>query len=182
MAHLVLADVDLSGCLFTGTVHLDQVWLEGACSFDTVPPGTHWRRGCLARFTERRTLAEEHHWRTGQPAAARGWNVAVLGAGSAGPTQLSCSTSSFSASTRLPSSSRPGSASLGVRGMRPYCTLSAIYTTRGAAGERRLPLLAAAEGLLRVVVLVDVFDCVQVWRAGLVTSWLRVASIGVHVA
>ncbi|MFE7076269.1 pentapeptide repeat-containing protein [Streptomyces sp. NPDC057620] len=87
-AHLVLADVDLSGCLFTGTVHLDQVRLEGACSFDTVPSGTRWRRGRPARFTERRTLAEEHHWRARQPAAARGWNVAVLGAGSAGPTQL----------------------------------------------------------------------------------------------
>ncbi|MFF1837992.1 pentapeptide repeat-containing protein [Streptomyces sp. NPDC058231] len=44
-AHLVLADVDLSGCLFTGTVHLDQLRLEGTCSFDKVPPGTHWRRG-----------------------------------------------------------------------------------------------------------------------------------------
>ncbi|MEU9271917.1 hypothetical protein AB0E04_41910 [Streptomyces sp. NPDC048251] len=87
-AHLVLADVDLSGCLFTGTVHLDQLRLEGACSFDTVPPGTHWRRWRPARFTPRRTLAEEHHWRAGQPAAARGWDAAVLGTGSVGPAQL----------------------------------------------------------------------------------------------
>ncbi|MFI9346232.1 pentapeptide repeat-containing protein [Streptomyces sp. NPDC052773] len=87
-AHLVLADVDLSGCLFTGTVHLDQVRLEGDCSFDTVPPGTHWRRWRPARFTPRRTLAEEHHWRAQQPDAVPGWNVAVLGAGRAGPTQL----------------------------------------------------------------------------------------------
>ncbi|CAL9631682.1 pentapeptide repeat-containing protein [Streptomyces sp. enrichment culture] len=87
-AHLVLADVDLSGCLFTGTVHLDQVRLEGACSFDTVPPGTHWRRGRPVRFTERRVLAEEHHWRARRPAAVRGWNAAVLGAGRAGPAQL----------------------------------------------------------------------------------------------
>ncbi|MER6677691.1 pentapeptide repeat-containing protein [Streptomyces sp. NPDC000983] len=85
-AHLVLADVDLSGCLFTGTVHLDQLRLEGACSFDTVPPRTlPWRP---ARFTQRRTLAEEHHWRASQPAADRGWNVAVLGAGRVGPAQL----------------------------------------------------------------------------------------------
>ncbi|WP_244173907.1 pentapeptide repeat-containing protein [Streptomyces recifensis] len=42
-AHLVLADVDLSGCLFTGTVHLDQLRLEGACIFDTVPAAVHWR-------------------------------------------------------------------------------------------------------------------------------------------
>jgi uncharacterized protein YjbI with pentapeptide repeats len=87
-AHLVLADVDLSGCLFTGTVHLDQVRLEGDCCFDTIPPGTHWRRGRPARFTPRRTLAEEHHWRAKQPDAVPGWNVAVLGAGRAGPAQL----------------------------------------------------------------------------------------------
>ncbi|MEU6688306.1 pentapeptide repeat-containing protein [Streptomyces sp. NPDC046832] len=87
-AHLVLADVDLSGCLFTGTVHLDQVRLEGDCSFDTVPPGTRWRRGRPARFTPRRTLAEEHHWRAKQPDMIPGWNVAVLGAGRAGPAQL----------------------------------------------------------------------------------------------
>ncbi|MCG3043347.1 pentapeptide repeat-containing protein [Streptomyces sp. S1A] len=87
-AHLVLADVDLSRCLFTGTVHLDQLRLEGACAFDAVPPGTHRRRGRPVRFTGRRTLAEEHHWRAKQPDAVRGWNVAVLGAGHAGPAQL----------------------------------------------------------------------------------------------
>ncbi|MFE5924113.1 pentapeptide repeat-containing protein [Streptomyces sp. NPDC056468] len=87
-AHLVLADVDLSGCLFTRTVHLDQVRLEGTCSFDEVPPGTHWRRWRPVRFTQRRTLAEEHHWRAGQPTAVRGWNVAVFDAGYVGPAQL----------------------------------------------------------------------------------------------
>ncbi|MFE7394534.1 pentapeptide repeat-containing protein [Streptomyces sp. NPDC057582] len=87
-AHLVLADVDLSWCLFAGTVHLDQLRLEGACTFDTTPPSVHWRRWPPVRFTERRTLAEEHHWRASQPGAVRGWNVAVLGAGRAGPLQL----------------------------------------------------------------------------------------------
>ncbi|WP_329304630.1 pentapeptide repeat-containing protein [Streptomyces anulatus] len=87
-AHLVLADVDLSGCLFTGTVHLDQLRLEGACAFDTAPSSVRWRRWPPVRFTERRVLAEEHHWRAGQPGAVRGWNVAVLGAGRAGPLQL----------------------------------------------------------------------------------------------
>ncbi|WP_331761754.1 pentapeptide repeat-containing protein (plasmid) [Streptomyces anulatus] len=87
-AHLVLADVDLSGCLFTGTVHLDQLRLEGACTFDTAPSSVHWRRWPPVRFTERRVLAEEHHWRASQPGAVRGWNVAVLGAGRAGPLQL----------------------------------------------------------------------------------------------
>ncbi|MFE9677231.1 pentapeptide repeat-containing protein [Streptomyces sp. NPDC006259] len=87
-AHLVLADLDLSGCLFAGTVHLDQLRLEGACTFDTAPPALHWRRRPPLRFTTRRVLAEEHHWRAGRPGAVRGWNVAVLGAGRAGPLQL----------------------------------------------------------------------------------------------
>ncbi|MET7701566.1 hypothetical protein [Streptomyces sp. NPDC005485] len=87
-AHLVLADVDLSGCLFAGTVHLDQLCLEGACTFDTTPSSARWRRWPPVRFTERRVLAEEHHWRAGRPDAVRGWNPAVLGAGRAGPLQL----------------------------------------------------------------------------------------------
>ncbi|MFD3922844.1 pentapeptide repeat-containing protein [Streptomyces sp. NPDC058595] len=87
-AHLVLADVDLSGCLFTGTVHLDQIRLEGACVFGTVPPAMHWRGWRPVRFTQRRTLAEEHHWRASQPAAVPGWNVAVFDAGRVGPLQL----------------------------------------------------------------------------------------------
>ncbi|MGC9496190.1 pentapeptide repeat-containing protein [Streptomyces sp. WG7] len=88
-AHLVLADVDLSECLFTGTVHLDQLRLEGTCSFDTVPSRTHRRRRRPVRFTQRRTLAEEHHWRARRPRAVRGWSPAVLGAGHVGPAQLS---------------------------------------------------------------------------------------------
>ncbi|WLQ53676.1 pentapeptide repeat-containing protein (plasmid) [Streptomyces poriferorum] len=87
-AHLVLADVDLSRCLFTGTVHLDQLRLEGTCTFDTVPSGTTWRHGHPVRFTQRSTLAEEHHWRAGQPTAVPGWNTAVFNAGHAGPAQL----------------------------------------------------------------------------------------------
>ncbi|GAA3310760.1 hypothetical protein GCM10020295_78670 [Streptomyces cinereospinus] len=88
-AHLVLADVDLSGCLFTGTVHLDQLRLEGTCTFAEVPPGTHWRRLRPVRFTQRRTLAEEHHWRAGQPSAVRGWRSAGPGAtGHVTPAQL----------------------------------------------------------------------------------------------
>ncbi|MFD7292310.1 pentapeptide repeat-containing protein [Streptomyces sp. NPDC059897] len=87
-AHLVLADLGLSGCLFAGTVHLDQLRLEGACTFDTAPPAVHGRRWLPVRFTARRVLAEEHHWRASQPRAVRGWNVAVLGAGRVGPLQL----------------------------------------------------------------------------------------------
>ncbi|MFC8583645.1 pentapeptide repeat-containing protein [Streptomyces sp. NPDC057217] len=87
-AHLVLADVDLARCLFTGTVHLDQLKLEGACSFDTVPSRTAWQRWRPVRFTKRRALAEEHHWRATQPRAIPGWNVAVFNAGQVGPAQL----------------------------------------------------------------------------------------------
>ncbi|WP_405814303.1 hypothetical protein OG241_06890 [Streptomyces sp. NBC_01390] len=86
-AHLVLSDLDLSQCLFAGTVHLDQLRLEGACTFDTAPPAVWWHWPPV-RFTERRILAEEHQWRASQPGAVRGWNVAVLGAGRAGPLQL----------------------------------------------------------------------------------------------
>ncbi|MFE7758338.1 pentapeptide repeat-containing protein [Streptomyces sp. NPDC057429] len=84
-AHLVLADVDLSQCLFAGTVHLDQLRLEGACAFDKVPSGTVWRGWLPVRFTERRALAEEHHWRASQAAPVPGWKV---GTGGVGPAQL----------------------------------------------------------------------------------------------
>ncbi|WP_327237359.1 pentapeptide repeat-containing protein [Streptomyces sp. NBC_01317] len=87
-AHLVLADVGLGECLFTGTVHLDQIRLEGTCSFATVPSRAHGRAGRFVRFTRRRVLAEEHHWRASRPAAAPGWDGAVPGAGHAGPAQL----------------------------------------------------------------------------------------------
>ncbi|MFF2132881.1 pentapeptide repeat-containing protein [Streptomyces olivochromogenes] len=87
-AHLVLADVDLSSCLLIGTVHLDQIRLEGTCSFDTVPTGTHWRARRPMRFTHRRTLAEEHHWRARQPTAAPGWHAAMPDVGHVGPAQL----------------------------------------------------------------------------------------------
>ncbi|WP_443041595.1 pentapeptide repeat-containing protein [Streptomyces sp. B21-083] len=87
-AHLVLADVDLSGCLFTGTVHLDQLRLEGACLFNTVPRSVHRRGWRPARFAQRRTLVEEHHWRARQPAAAPGWQAAPSGVGHVGPLQL----------------------------------------------------------------------------------------------
>ncbi|MFD6822762.1 pentapeptide repeat-containing protein [Streptomyces sp. NPDC060085] len=85
-AHLVLADLDLWECLFTGTVHLDQLRLEGACTFNTAPRAVHWRHWSPVRFTERRVLAEEHHWRASLPGAVPGW---VPGTGrAAGPLQL----------------------------------------------------------------------------------------------
>ncbi|WP_129287557.1 pentapeptide repeat-containing protein [Streptomyces sp. GZWMJZ-114] len=87
-AHLVLTDLDLSGCLFAGTVHLDQIRLEGACTFAKAPNGVHWRRWLPVRFTERRVLAEEHHWRASRPGAVPGWNGLGHGTVRTGPLQL----------------------------------------------------------------------------------------------
>ena len=76
-AHLVLHDVDLTHCLLSGAVHLDQLRLEGDCTL-ALPPAGVLRRGRVPmRWTTRRTLAEEQHWR-----AARGydaWTAAPAG-------------------------------------------------------------------------------------------------------
>ncbi|MFJ3205096.1 pentapeptide repeat-containing protein [Streptomyces sp. NPDC086989] len=78
-AHLVLTDVDLTDCLFAGTVHLDQLRLDGLYVFATTPTGLR-RRGLVpVRWTPRRTLAEEHHWRATRPARAGGWTSAPDG-------------------------------------------------------------------------------------------------------
>ncbi|KNE80415.1 MULTISPECIES: pentapeptide repeat-containing protein [Streptomyces] len=74
-AHLVLNDIDLSTCRFAGAVHLDQLRVDGRCTFATTPTGVQ-RRWPLPRWwTLRRTLVEEHHWRARRPprAMARGW-------------------------------------------------------------------------------------------------------------
>ncbi|MEK0099072.1 pentapeptide repeat-containing protein [Streptomyces sp. A475] len=62
-SHLVLTDTDLTGCLFSGAFHLDQLRLEGRTIFAPTPAGWHRRGLWPARWTRRRTLAEEHHWR-----------------------------------------------------------------------------------------------------------------------
>ncbi|WP_406177405.1 pentapeptide repeat-containing protein [Streptomyces sp. NBC_00996] len=74
-AHLVLTDIDLADCLFSGAFHLDQLRLEGRTMFAPTPIG--WQRRGIrpVRFTRRRTLAEEHHWRAqtaGQPVPNEG--------------------------------------------------------------------------------------------------------------
>ncbi|MFI0813609.1 pentapeptide repeat-containing protein [Streptomyces echinatus] len=56
--HLALHNVDLAECRFFGTIHLDQLRLEGQCPLS--PAATGWR------WTRRSTLAEEHHWRASQ--------------------------------------------------------------------------------------------------------------------
>ncbi|MFI0020088.1 pentapeptide repeat-containing protein [Streptomyces griseus] len=75
-AHLALQDVDLSACRFTGAVHLDQLRVDGWCTFASAPSG--WGKQFPWRWSRRNTLAEEHYWRvrtarnSGQ-AVARGW-------------------------------------------------------------------------------------------------------------
>lgn len=85
-AHLVLADVDLSGCGFVGTVHLDQLRLEGRCSFASTPAGIHLKGLLPTRWTPRRTLAEEHHWRA--EGGANGWAPAPAGSEAVGAAVL----------------------------------------------------------------------------------------------
>ncbi|MGW2938475.1 pentapeptide repeat-containing protein [Streptomyces sp. NPDC001156] len=70
VAHLVLHSVDLTPCLLSGAVHLDQLRLEGEYLLALPPTGLHRRGLWPVRWTTRRTLAEEHHWR-----AAKGWDA-----------------------------------------------------------------------------------------------------------
>jgi hypothetical protein len=77
-ARLVLTDIDLSECLFAGTVHLDQLRLEGDCRF-AVPPEGIRRVRLPVRYTRRSTLAEEHHWRHSLPQAGTGWQQPPVG-------------------------------------------------------------------------------------------------------
>ncbi|MEU3250265.1 pentapeptide repeat-containing protein [Streptomyces sp. NPDC006997] len=78
-AHLVLTDVDLTCCLFAESVHLDQLKLEGRCPLPLPPPGVRW--------TRRRTLVEEHHWRAARR-GADGWTPAPDGADVREPAAL----------------------------------------------------------------------------------------------
>ncbi|MER7468142.1 pentapeptide repeat-containing protein [Streptomyces sp. NPDC097981] len=78
-AHLVLTNIDLTDCLFAGTVHLDQLRLEGLYVFAVAPTGLRRRGAVPVRWTPRRTLAEEHHWRATRPARAGGWTPAPDG-------------------------------------------------------------------------------------------------------
>lgn len=71
-AHLTLAYVDLSSCIFTGALHLDQLRLEGRCTFASAPAGWHRRGMVLGRTTPRRTLGQENSWRA--HVGANGWS------------------------------------------------------------------------------------------------------------
>ncbi|MFE0251001.1 pentapeptide repeat-containing protein [Streptomyces sp. NPDC059010] len=63
-AHLVLTDVDLSRCEFSGSYNLDQISLAGRCGYGTPPSGL--RRGGrlpLSWWSRRRVIVEEQYWR-----------------------------------------------------------------------------------------------------------------------
>ncbi|PWS40057.1 metal transporter [Streptomyces sp. ZEA17I] len=75
-AHLALHTIDLSMCRFAGAIHLDQLRVDGWCTFATTPTGRG--RRFPWRWSRRNTLTEEHHWRVrtaGRPARAHGWTT-----------------------------------------------------------------------------------------------------------
>ncbi|RZE67360.1 hypothetical protein C0R01_07045 [Streptomyces albidoflavus] len=80
VAFLALSGVDLSACLLTGAHHLDQLRFEGHVPFAEPPAPARMRLFNLPvrRWTRRRTIAEEHHWRAlslpgRRPAQTWGW-------------------------------------------------------------------------------------------------------------
>lgn len=76
-AYLALHDIDLSVCRFAGAIHLDQLRVDGWCTFGSTPAGTIWYRGLPRRWSLRRTLVEEHRWRVrsnDRPSQLRGWS------------------------------------------------------------------------------------------------------------
>ncbi|MFD7409016.1 pentapeptide repeat-containing protein [Streptomyces sp. NPDC059866] len=87
-AHLVLTDVDLTDCLFVGTIHLDQLRLEGRCLLAPTPSGLRRRGVWPVRCTPRQTLAEEHHWRATRTRGADGWVPAPEGEAVLDPAAL----------------------------------------------------------------------------------------------
>ncbi len=76
IAELVLADLDLSPCLFAGARGLERLRIDGVLRLAPAPTG--WRRrGRLPwRWTPRLTIAEEHRWRARQGERGEGWNSA----------------------------------------------------------------------------------------------------------
>lgn len=78
-AHLVLTDVDLTDCRFAGTIHLDQLRLEGLYTLAAAPSGLRRRGMRPVRWTPRRTLADEHHWRATRFTDAGGWTLPPAG-------------------------------------------------------------------------------------------------------
>ncbi|MFF6955411.1 pentapeptide repeat-containing protein [Streptomyces sp. NPDC008317] len=73
-AQLVITDLDLSQCMFTGAFHLDQINFNGDNKFAEAPTGIVWNIGIPTRWTPRRMLAEEHYWRHDAASSPRARN------------------------------------------------------------------------------------------------------------
>ncbi|MFJ2930743.1 pentapeptide repeat-containing protein [Streptomyces massasporeus] len=89
VSKLLLVDVDLRDCRFSGAKHLDQIRLEGRCQFGNSPRGLHYAGWRITRWSQRRVLAEEAEWRASRP-SPRGWDSSSRSA-SVGPAALSAS-------------------------------------------------------------------------------------------
>ncbi|MFD3521255.1 pentapeptide repeat-containing protein [Streptomyces sp. NPDC058653] len=85
-ALLALYNIDLSGCRFAGAVHLDQLRIDGWCTFATTPPG--WGLRFPWRWSRRRTLAEEYDWRARSARRSHGWTASPQDAPELRPTAL----------------------------------------------------------------------------------------------
>ncbi|MFD7874452.1 hypothetical protein ACFV5G_10115 [Streptomyces sp. NPDC059766] len=77
-AHLALYDIDLPDCRFAGAVHLDQLRVDGWCTFANTLNGIRWHQLLPRWWGQRSTLAEERHWRAqcARQALAHGWTPA----------------------------------------------------------------------------------------------------------
>ena len=74
-ALLILRDIDFSQCRFSEVHHLDQLGLDGECTFAVPPAGLRRGRYGPIRWSRRQVLAEEHHWRAADrhQGLAAGW-------------------------------------------------------------------------------------------------------------
>jgi hypothetical protein len=76
VADLVLADLDLSPCLFAGACGLDRLHIDALPRLAPAPTGWRRRGRIPWRWTPRLTIAEEHRWRARQGERGEGWNPA----------------------------------------------------------------------------------------------------------
>ncbi|WP_143734591.1 pentapeptide repeat-containing protein [Microbispora rosea] len=75
LGQLVLADVDLSSCQFSGSHSLDKLRLEGRIKFGRTPSGLHLGMHWIPIWwwTRRQILAEEAAWRSQMSRKKAGW-------------------------------------------------------------------------------------------------------------
>ncbi|SED69472.1 Pentapeptide repeat-containing protein [Streptomyces sp. 3213] len=72
-SQLVLTDLDLSRCRFSGAFNLDKLRIEGYSQFATTPRGIHRYFILPFQWTRRNAIAEEHYWRAASGRMATGW-------------------------------------------------------------------------------------------------------------